>query len=217
MSQRRASKVRALAAVLAFVAGAATGRTVSIDGETAEFDVPPNPRASLVLLAGDAGISEADPLQRARAAYVARGFAVLSIDQKVNVRAAMKFASETARPVSIAAVSSGVRRLAGAIAAPGFRARSVVLVSGPLDLVRELVGRPQGLPPTLVIHHRRDACSKTPPAQVESFVQWGAGKVTVQWMDGGSSSGDPCGPQSHHGLAGLDDEVVKAISDFAQP
>jgi hypothetical protein len=126
----------------------------------------------------------------------------------------MKYASETATPVSIAAVSSGVRRLAGAIAAPGFRARKVVFVSGNLDAVREALGAPDALPPTLVVHHRADGCSKTPPAQVERFAKWAGPKVTVRWMEGGSERGDPCGPESHHGMAGLDEALAEAISSF---
>jgi hypothetical protein len=33
-------------------------------------------------------------------------------------------------------------------------------------------------------------------------------------MEGGSERGDPCGPESHHGMAGLDVELVEAISSF---
>ena len=190
--------------------------SVNVGGTKAKLDVPPKPKASIVLLPGDAGLSDKDPLQRARMKYVDRGYAVLSIDQKTVVRAAMKFASQSAMPVSIAAVSSGVRRLAGAIAAPGFRAKKVVFVSGNLDSVRDIVGNPNILPPTLVIHHRKDGCAKTSPKQVEKLQEWGGSKVTVHWMDGGSDSGDPCGPKSHHGMAGLDEEVVKAITDFLE-
>lgn len=203
-----------VAGVIACVVMAASAKPVSVGGAKAEFEAPSSPKASLVLLPGDAGLSDADPLQRARRKYVERGFAVLSIEQATIVRAAMKYASETATPVSIAAVSSGVRRLAGAIAQPGFRARKVIFVSGNLDAVREVVADPSLLPPTLVIHHRSDRCAKTSPAQVESFLLWAGSKVTVRWMEGGGDRGDPCGPESHHGMAGLDDEVVDAISSF---
>ena len=174
-----------------FIAPAIMAKTIKVGGEDAKLDTPPKPKASLVLLPGEAGLSDEDPLQRARMKYVEKGFAVLSIDQKTIVRAAMKYASETATPVSIAGVSSGVRRLAGAIATPGFRARKVIFVSGNLDSVREIVGNPNILPPTLVIHHRNDGCSKTSPKQVEEFQKWGGCKVTVHWMEGGSNTGDP--------------------------
>jgi hypothetical protein len=203
----------AVVAVAAFAAAVAA-KPVIIGGARAEFDTPATPQASVVLLPGDAGLSAADPLQRSSQRFVDKGFAVLAIEQTTVVRAAMKYASETATPVSIAAVSSGVRRLAGAIAAPGFRARKVVFVSGNLDAVREVLGAPDALPPTLVVHHRADRCSKTSPAQVERFAQWAGPKVTVRWMEGGSERGDPCGPESHHGMAGLDEELVEVISSF---
>lgn len=203
----------AAVAIAAFTAAVAA-KPVSVGGAKAEFDAPASPRGSVVLLPGDAGLSAADPLQRSSRRFVDKGFAVLAIEQTTVVRAAMKYASETAMPVSVAAVSSGVRRLAGAIAMPGFRARKVVFVSGNLDAVREALGAPDALPPTLVVHHRADGCSKTPPAQVERFARWAGPKVTVRWMEGGSERGDPCGPESHHGMAGLDVELVEAISSF---
>ena len=199
-----------------FTAAGLVAETVKIEGKDAKLDLPSNTKASLVLLPGDAGLSDRDPLQRAKMKYVGKGFAVLSIDKKTNIRAAVKYASETAKPVYIAAVSSGVRRLGGAIAAPWFRAKKVVLVSGDLDSVREKVGSPDKLPPTLVIHHRLDRCSNTSPKQVDKFQEWGGSKVTVHWMAGGSNSGDSCGPQSYHGLADLDDEVVNAITSFLE-
>lgn len=97
--------------------------------------MPANPKASLVLLPGDAGLSDYDPLQRAIMKDVEKGYAVLSVGQKTIGRTAVKYASGTATAVSIAAVSSGVRRLAGAIVASGFRASKVIFVSGNLDSV----------------------------------------------------------------------------------
>lgn len=216
MITKCALSVTIVTVLFVFTTTGVVAETVKVGGKDANLDAPPNAKASLVLLPGDAGLSDVDPLQRARMKYVEKGFAVLSIDQDTAIRAAMRYASETARPVSIAAVSSGVRRLAGAIAAPGFRANKVVFVSGNLDSAREIVGSPDKLPPTLVIHHRKDGCSKTSPTQVEKFREWGESKVTIHWMDGGRNSGDPCGPQSHHGLAGLDDEVVNVITSFLE-
>lgn len=199
-----------------FTTAGVVAKTVKIGGKDAKLDLPSNAKASLVLLPGNAGLSDRDPLQRARMKYVGKGFAVLSIDKKTEIRAAMKYSSETAKPVFIAAVSSGVTRLAGVIAAPWFRAKKVVLVSGNLDSVREKVGSPNLLPPTLVIHHRLDRCSKTSPKQVDKFQEWGGNKVTVHWMIGGSNSGDSCAAQSYHGLADLDDEVVNTITSFLE-
>ena len=216
MNTKCALSVTTVIALFIVTTAGAFADTVNVGGKDAKLDVPSNAKSSLVLLSGDAGLSDLDPLQRARMKYVEKGFAVLSIGQDTVIRAAMRYAAQIARPVSIAAVSSGVRRLAGAIATPGFRARKVIFVSGNLDAVREIVGSPDQLPPTLVIHHRNDGCSKTSPKQVAKFQEWGGSKVTVHWIEGGSDSGDPCGPQSHHGLAGLDEEVVNTITSFLE-
>lgn len=213
MNARSTLIVGLVAGVMA-AAAVAVAKPVKVMSDDAILDTPSSPKASLVLLPGDAGLSDTDPLQRAKAKFVEKGLAVLSIDQKTVVRAAMRTAAETATPVSIAAVSSGVRRLAGAIASPGFRTRKVILVSGNLDAAREIIGKADLLPPTLVIHHRKDGCAMTPPAQVQAFQEWGGNRVTVHWMEGGSDSGDACGPQSHHGMAGLDDQLVDAIARF---
>lgn len=216
MITKRTFFVLTISVPLIFTGAGVLAKAVKVAGKDAKLDAPPYAKASLVLLPGDAGLSDLDPLQRARMKYVEKGFAVLSIDQDTAIRAATKYASETAKPVAIAAVSSGVRRLAGAIAAPGFRARKVVFVSGNLDSVREILGSPDKLPPTLVIHHRKDGCPMTAPKQVKPFKKWGGSKVAVHWVEGGGDSGDACGPQSHHGLAGLDDEVVTIITRFLE-
>ena len=216
MNINRPLFVTTVLAFFIFTSAGVGAQTVKIGDQEAKLDLPSNAKASLVLVPGNAGLSDRDPLQRAKMKYVEKGFAVLSIDKKTKIRAAMKYASETAKPVSIAAVSSGVSRLAGAIAAPWFRAQKLVLVSGNLDSVREKVGSPDKLPPTLVIHHRLDRCSNTSPNQVDRFQQWGGSKVSVHWMMGGSNSGDSCGPQSYHGLADLDEEVVNTITSFLE-
>jgi hypothetical protein len=205
-----------------FTAAGVVAKTVKIEGRNAYLDIPTNAKASLVLLPGDAGLYGSvkkallDTLQRSRNKYVEKGYAVLSIDQETDIPAAIEYASATATPVFVAAVGSGVPKLAGAITAPGFRANKVVFVSGNLDSVREIVGNPDKLPPTLVIHHRKDECSKTPPKQVDMFQEWGGNKVTVNWMEGGSNKGFLCGALSYHGMGGLDDEVVNAISSFLE-
>jgi hypothetical protein len=205
-----------------FTAAGVVAKTVKVEGKNAYLDVPTNAKASLVLLPGDAGLygtgkkDVQDTLLRSRKKYVEKGYAVLSIDQETDIQAAIEYASSIATPVFIAAVGSGVSKLAGAITAPGFRANKVVFVSGNLDSVREIVGNPDKLPPTLVIHHRKDGCSKTPPKQVDMFQEWGGNKVTVNWMEGGSNKGFLCGSLSYHGMGGLDDEVVNTISSFLE-
>ena len=188
--------------------------TIQAGGADAWLDRPDNPRASLVLVPGQGGLSENDPLLRVRGEIAAKGFAVLSIGKTTNVRAAMRQMAQIAKPVYLAAVSQGVSRLGIMMSGGKFKTKGLVLIAGNLNFVRRKVQEQRKLPRTLVIHHRSDDCSKTPPSAVSGFKDWGGDKVTVEWLDGGSSRGGACGPNSHHGLSGLDAELVDAIANF---
>jgi len=205
-----------LAATLAFAPARLAAETATVGGAKAQLSVPERPKASLILVPGRGGLSAVDPLQRAARDYAARGFAVLSVDSKTNIGAAFQYMQQVARPVWVAAVSAGTRRLGGAIASGKFLGKRIVLVSGNLKQVREQIGRPELLPRTLIIHHRYDRCQNTLPDEVAPFQAWGGNKVSVVWMDGGSNEGDPCGPRSHHGMAGLDGKVADAIAAFLE-
>ena len=37
---------------------------------------------------------------------------------------------------------------------------------------------------------------------------------SVRWLDGGSSTGDPCQARSYHGVNGIDGQVVAAAAGF---
>ncbi len=120
----------------------------------------------------------------------------------------------------MAATSRGTQRAARGLAA-GARPDRLILTSGFLsaesgdgDNVMNILGSPDALPPTLVVHHREDGCRKTQPAGVAPFLAWAHGKARVTWLTGGSSDGDPCEAQSHHGFAGIDGQVVSAVSGF---
>lgn len=194
--------------------GVSQAETVSAGGADAWLDVPADPKASLILVPGEGGRSESDPLQRARSKFTAKGFAVLSVDKGADIGEAMKYMRETARPVYVAAVSQGVARIAEASAEENFRTRGLVLVFGNLKYFAGQLKSPKKLSRTLVVHHKDDACDKTPPKGVEKFKKWGKEKVAVFWLEGGSNGGGACGPNSNHGLAGLDDEVVAVIAKF---
>jgi hypothetical protein len=177
-----------------------------------EFAMPC--QAGLILVPGIEGLTNKAPLQRSKSDYVARGLAVLCVDKGADLGAAVKYMSKLAAPVAVAAVSAGVLRAAAAIRRGRLRAQRLVLVSGNLQVAQRNIGDPKRLPPTLVIHHRKDACSETRPDAVEPFVKWSGGSASVKWLEGGSNAGDPCLARSHHGLAGLDDQVVTAITEY---
>lgn len=204
--------------------------TVSVGGVSAALLKPANPRGGIILLAGGAGnigvgpngtiARDGNQLVRTRAAYAARGFAVLVPDCCVNVAAAVKYMHSFGK-VTLVGTSRGTQRAAQGIAA-GARPDRLVLTSGFLsnasgdsDNAMNTLGSPAALPPTLVVHHRQDGCVKTLPAGVAPFLDWAKGKAQVTWLDGGQSTGNPCEAWAHHGFAGQDGQVVSAVTGFA--
>ena len=68
--------------------------------------------------------------------------------------------------------------------------------------------------PTLIAHHREDACEWTPPGKVAAMraALKNAKPVKVLWYEGGSGmKGDPCEPLHHHGFVGIRRNVVGDI------
>ncbi|MDA1101468.1 MAG: hypothetical protein O2967_21095 [Proteobacteria bacterium] len=210
----RLSCIMLVIGILPFATAGVAAESLSVGGADARLDQLPGPRASLILIPGAGGLSQNDPLQRASGKYAEKGFAVLSVDKTTQIRAAMRHMAGIAKPVYVAGVSAGVRKIGNMVAGGKFKTQGLVLVSGNLQAVREKVGQPGKLPRTLVVHHRNDGCTATSPDQVAKFKKWAGDKVTVRWLEGGDNDGDPCGPRSYHGLAGLDDAVVDAIADF---
>lgn len=56
----------------------------------------------------------------------------------------------------------------------------------------------------------------TQPAGVDPFIAWAHGKAKVVWLSGGEDSGNPCEADAHHGFAGIDGQVVSAVSGFVR-
>jgi len=204
--------------------------TVSVGGVSAALLKPASPHGAIILLAGGSGsigvgpngaiAREGNQLVRTRAAYAARGFAVLVPDCCVDVSAAVQYMRSFGH-VTLVGTSRGTQRAAQGIAA-GAKPDRLVLTSGFLsnasgdsDNVMNSLGSPAALPPTLIVHHRQDGCFKTLPAGVAPFIDWAKGKARVAWLDGGTSTGNPCEAWAHHGFAGQDGEVVSAVAGFA--
>jgi hypothetical protein len=211
-------------------AGGIEQTTVSVGGVNAALLTPPHPHGALVLLAGGDGnigvgadgsiAHEGNQLVRTRAAYAARGFAVLVPDCCVDVAAAVDYMGKFGK-VTLVGTSRGTQRAARGIAA-GARPARLVLTSGFLsdasgdrDNAVAILGSPAALPPTLIVHHRHDECRKTSPDGVAPFLAWAAGRARVVWLDGGVSEGDPCEAFAHHGFNGIDGQVVGVVSGFA--
>ncbi len=214
-----------------FIESARADETVTIGRSQAVLLRPAAPVASVILMPGGDGGIAAQPgggigrldnnqLVRTRSAYKARNLAVLVVDADVDLAAAIDYMRKIKRPVTVIGTSRGTLRAAAGIA-HGARPDALVLTSGFLSPqsgsdrnVMSILGSPEKLPRTLVIHHRQDGCRFTQPAGVEPFIKWSAGKARVVWLDGGGAISDPCRAKSHHGFLGLDGKVVSLAAGF---
>jgi hypothetical protein len=68
--------------------------------------------------------------------------------------------------------------------------------------------------PFFVVGHKKDTCAYTLVSSFELFRKWHGGKVEILVLDGPPGSGDPCDAQAAHGFAGIDGEVVAAVTDW---
>lgn len=212
-------RVTVFALILAtLVAPAQAQQRVTIGDKEAILHVPPNARASAVLVPGKGGIDPSDPLLRNREALNARGIATLTVPHQTALGQAINYMRQVKAPVALIGMSAGVSFAAIGVGR-GARPDTLVLISGSLMAPGKMPAQdglqtPTVLPPTLVMANRSDACTLTPVDKVEPFVAWSGGRATVQWIGGGGSGRDPCGPSSAHGFMGADKEVVDGIVRF---
>ena len=217
--------------MLVITQAAQAGEAVTVGGSQAALIKPDAPRGSVILMPGGDGRSNVNAdgeilslmgnqLVRTRSKYASAGLAVLVVDAGVNLAAAVDYMAAIKRPVVVIGTSLGTQRAAQGIAA-GAKPDALVLTSGFLSPesggginVMSILGSPDRLPPTLVIHHRADGCRFTQPAGVDPFINWSAGRARVEWLTGGPEAGDPCQAAGHHGFAGLDGQVVALASSF---
>ena len=221
--------LRTVGATAMLVAGAAATanaeEVVRIGGGLAMLNLPAGkPTAGLVLLPGGdghIGIDESGGIRRqvnwivrTRASYRGARMASLLLDAGVGVGQAMDVMRRRTGRVVLVAMSRGSLKVPGALAQ---RPSGVVFASSMLSAVRGSLGSPSALPPTLIVHHRRDECRVTHADDVAPFQQWAGGKVRVRWIDGGAEPrGRRCGPRHYHGFVGREGAVVAAIVAFAR-
>ncbi len=231
MAVRHLAALAGLLVAFGFTQFARADETVDVGGTRAVLIKPNAPRGSVILMPGGNGAIDAGPggtigalagnqLVRTRQSYAAKGLAVLVLDGSGSLGAAIEYMAAIKRPVTVVATSRGTQRAAQAIAA-GAKPDALVLTAGFLSPesgaginVMSILGAPDRLPPTLVIHHREDGCRFTQPAGVDPFIAWSQGRARVAWVTGGQDAGDPCQAGGHHGFAGLDGQVVSLAAAF---
>ena len=208
------------------------GQPVELGGTRVLFMKPKAPTASLILMPGGDGVinvtsdgrlgrMKGNSLVRTADDFVKRNFAVLIIDADTDLRVAVDYMARVKRPVIVAGTSRGTLRAAQGIA-KGARPDKLVLTSGMLSPesgqrslnVVSVLGSPEKLPPTLVVHHRRDGCRVTLPVGVDPFLKWAGRKARVTWLDGGISEGDPCEAFGYHGFNEIEARMVAAVASF---
>ncbi len=181
------------------------------------------PLAVVILMpggGGDIGLSDdgsiahdSNWIVRTRRSYASARIASLLLDAGADPSAAIRAMRQVAPKVVLVAMSRGSTRVPPALSAGP---DAVVFTSSMLDHVRQTVGSAGALPPTLVIHHRRDDCRVTHFDMVPPFMAWASGRARLVWIDGGTSRDNPCRNQAYHGFIGREGAVVSAIIGFVR-
>jgi predicted esterase len=167
-----------------------------------------------ILMPGAGGATASDFLVRNKGRIGGSDVSVVVTTSSGQAASLSQSASGNGRKVILVGMSRGSIDVANALAA-GAKANGVVLVSGAYDKVRSSVGSPSRLPPTLLIHHRKDECDVTPASAVAPFVAWSGGRASTQWIDNqGAPAPNPCGPRGAHGFFMQDGAAVSAINGF---
>lgn len=212
MTRRAAGRLASWAPILACLLLASYGAQAQRRGAV-----------TLVLVPGAGGPVPSDFLIRNIPSFQAAGFATVVATSAGEAQSAVANAAAQGQRAVLVGMSAGTPTIAEAIAA-GAPARGAIFVSGALmppgirgSSVVGALGSPRLLPPTLVVHHRRDGCNMTPPEGVAEFTRWSAGKARIAWVDGGPPpEGPPCRVMSPHGFLGQDIRPVSAITAFAR-
>jgi dienelactone hydrolase len=183
-------------------------------------------RTVAILMPGKGGPIPGDVLVRNRDKFSAAGIETRVTTSPAEAAEIARTERQKGRKVVIVGMSLGARHAVQAVAA-GAPLNGLVLVSGVLGGAASTLGSPAKLPPTLIVHHRRDACIYTPASEAASLQQWSGGRARVVWIDtqprsatpptpvGPVALNDPCGPfVAAHGFYMQDGGAIRAIIGF---
>ena len=146
----------------------------------------------------------------------------ISNEHVTEIRNVVDYAERTfGKPVWLVGTSRGtVSATAAAIALGKEHLAGLVLTSSVTNRKAGAIGS-QDLDkidiPTLVLHHKFDACPICVPSQAEAIVDKLKNAPTRKFIlvDGGSSpQGDPCEAMHWHGYPNFEAQTVKLISDW---
>ena len=169
-----------------------------------------------VLMPGSSGIVPGDFLVRNQERFERAGIRTIMTTSPATAAETVAGEAAQGRKVVIVGMSKGSVDAAEAIAG-GARPAGVVFVSGIHSRVTATLGSPDRLPATLVVHHSRDICRFTLPADASDFVKWARGKARLQWINtSGEPSDNPCNARGAHGFFRQDGPAVSAIIGFVR-
>lgn len=169
----------------------------------------------VILMPGGGANRPAGYVVRNKQRFERAGFQVrVSTTSHHTVQAASN-AKAGGRKVFLVGISIGAARALAALEV-GAPADAAVFFSGAYAMGQLLLKSPKKLPPTLMVHHRRDRCPFTTPGSAEEFRKW-AGERVVQlvWVE--TSGNEPllsCSPGAAHGFFGKDLAPVSAAIAF---
>ena len=193
---------------------------------------------------GKIGWGAGNQLVRTRAAYARAGFATIvpdaapdmgtqksprngfrwSAEHGRDIGAVVAYMRKIKEPVAIVGTSRAAVATGAALAHTTGPARpDMVVLTAPMlmpfgnqpSFHLAMGGNPaRAQLPFLVVGHKKDACAHTLVSSFEPFRKWHGGKVEVLVLDGPPGSGDPCDAQAAHGFAGIDGEVVAAVTGW---
>ena len=177
-------------------------------------------RTVAILMPGAGGIQPNDFLVRNQSKIRGAGIETRLTTSPSEAAGIARTEKQKGRKVVIVGMSKGALHVGQAIAA-GAPVDGVVLVSGMLREAASAMGAPTKLPPTLIVHHRKDECRFTLPATVGFFREWSGGKARVTWITTTGvpppgPKGDPCRPFGAHGFFMQDGPAVSAIVGFVR-
>jgi dienelactone hydrolase len=126
------------------------------------------------------------------------------------------------KPVWLVGTSRGTQSVAYVATQLGGSegARGLVLTSTILsdDKGRPVPDIPQSkiTMPVLVVHHEGDTCQQSSYKDLPKLVDalHGNPKAQILAVKGGTNQGDPCEARAHHGFNGIEQDVVKKITDW---